>query len=50
MFRKAFGKMSRRGNLKNFNYEGLIDHWHSIDPEIANAFQVEMQELLEKRG
>ena len=33
--------------LEIFNYEGLIEHWKDIDPEIANCFEVEMNKLLE---
>ena len=29
-----------------FNYEGLIEEWKDIDPEIANCFEVELQKLL----
>ena len=31
-----------------FNYEGLIEHWRDIDPEIAHCFEVEMNKILEK--
>ena len=48
-FEKHFEKCQDE-EIEIFNYESLIEHWHSLDPEIANAFQVEMQELLEKRG
>jgi hypothetical protein len=30
-----------------FNYEGLIEHWKDIDPEIAQCFEVELEKLLE---
>ena len=33
--------------LEAFNYEGLIEHWKDIDPEIAHCFEVELEKLLE---
>ena len=32
--------------IEIFNYEGLIEHWKDIDPEIAHCFQVEMDKIL----
>jgi len=34
--------------IEAFNYQGLIEHWKDIDPEIAHCFEVEMNKLLEK--
>jgi len=29
-----------------FNYEGLIEEWKDIDPDIAECFEVELEKLL----
>ena len=34
--------------IEIFNYEGLIEEWKDIDPEIANCFEVEINKLLKK--
>ena len=33
--------------LEIFNYEGLIEEWRDIDPDIAHCFEVELEKLLE---
>ena len=35
--------------LEAFNYEGLLEHWKEIDPDIANCFEVEMNKILKKK-
>ena len=32
--------------IEIFNYQGLIEEWKDIDPEIAHCFQVEMDKIL----
>ena len=32
--------------IEIFNYEGLIEEWKDIDPEIAHCFEIEMSALL----
>mgnify|MGYP000182407833 CR=1 FL=1 len=32
--------------IEIFNYQGLIEEWKDIDPEIAHCFQVEMEKIL----
>ena len=34
--------------LEIFNYEGLIEEWKDIDPEVAHCFEVELEKLLEE--
>ena len=34
--------------IEIFNYQGLIEEWKDIDPEIAHCFQVEMDKILKK--
>ena len=29
-----------------FNYEGLLEEWKDIDPDIAHCFEVELEKLL----
>ena len=36
----------RNYELEIFNYQGLIEEWKDIDPEIAHCFQVEMDKIL----
>ena len=33
--------------IEIFNYEGLIEEWRDIDPDIAHCFEVELEKLLE---
>ena len=33
--------------IEIFNYEGLIEEWKDIDPDIAHCFEVELEKLLE---
>ena len=33
--------------IEIFNYEGLIEEWKDIDPDIAQCFEVELKKLLE---
>ena len=41
-------KICEDKELEIFNFEGLIEHWKDIDPEIANCFEIELKKLLEE--
>ena len=34
--------------IEEFNYEGLIEHWKDIDPQIASCFENELEKLLKE--
>ena len=34
--------------IEEFNYEGLIEEWRDIDPQIASCFEVELEKLLKE--
>jgi len=34
--------------IEEFNYEGLIEEWRDIDPQIASCFEVELKKLLKE--
>ena len=34
--------------IEEFNYEGLIEEWRDIDPDIASCFENELKKLLKE--
>ena len=34
--------------IEEFNYEGLIEEWRDIDPDIASCFENELEKVLKE--